>query len=146
MGVLGNFKDAVNLVNRTNRKLNVRYDGEDIVLQPGENPGFPKIAVQYAKNQNPLMGSKHPIDPRKFVCLVGVKAPKGEKQRDAIEPISEDTLATADGALEVIDRAGKFWGEPQREVKLLKKTGYTNYEAQVAIGADFSSGANVGEQ
>jgi hypothetical protein len=127
MGVLGVFRDSVTLVNRTNRVLNVRYDGEDIVLQPGENPGFPKVAVQYAKNQNPLMGSKHPINPRKFISLVGVKGSK-----DEVTPIPDEVMAQADRKLEVIDRSGEFHNSPMRgNVKVLNK-GFDPYEAGVA--------------
>jgi hypothetical protein len=143
MGVLGVFRDSVTLVNRTDRNLNVRYDGEDITIVPGENQGFPKIAVPYAKRQNPLKGSKHPIDPRIFISMVGVKARPNEKQKDDISPIPLDVLAKADGKLELIDRDGEWHGEPQRKVQLLKKTPYTAYEAQMAIDAEFSSGKNV---
>ena len=102
MGVLGVFKDSVTLVNRTSRKLNVRYDGEDITVEPGENPGFPLVAVPYAKKQNPLMGSKHPINPNKYICLVGVKGTK-----DDVTPIPDEVLEAADKEYEVLDRDGK---------------------------------------
>jgi hypothetical protein len=138
MGVLSTFRDSVTLINRTSRKLNVRYDGEDITLQPGENPGFPKIAVQYAKNQNPLKGSKHPVDPRQFVCLVGVKDSK-----DPVTPISDETMAIADGKLEVVDRSGEFHGEPMRQVKLLKKTPYSAYEAAVELPGNYDVNKSI---
>lgn len=137
MGVLGHFRDSVTLVNRTSRKLNVRYDGEDITLLPGENAGFPKVVVPYAKNQNPMMGSKHPIDPRLFICLVGVKGTK-----DDISPISDEDMAIADTKLEVVDREGKFWDEPMRRVQLLRKRGFTAYEA-AAPGGGFDNNRNV---
>lgn len=117
MGVLGVFKDSVTLVNRTSRVLNVRYDGEDISLQPGENPGFPNVAVPYAKRQNILMGSRHPISPTKFISLVGVKGTK-----DDITPITDATMLEADKELEAIDRKGKFWNRPLRQnVKILNR-------------------------
>jgi len=145
MGVLGVFRDSVTLVNRTNRVLNVRYDGEDIAIAPGENPGFPRVAVPYAKKQNPLRGSKHPIDPRIYICLVGIKADvtKSERQKDDISPIADDVLVRADQELEVIDRDGKYHGEPQRKVQLLKKSGYTAYEAQVELPGDFDVNRNI---
>lgn len=127
MGVLGTFRDSVTLVNRTNRVLNVRYDGEDISLKPGENPGFPLVAVPYAKRQNPLMGSKHPTSPTKFIALVGVKGGK-----DDVSPISAETLARADAKLEVYDRSGEHWNKPMRQnVKLLNRTGFDPEEAAV---------------
>lgn len=143
MGVLGQFRDSVTLINRTPRVLSVRYDGEDISLKPGENPGFPTVAVPYAKKQNPLMGSKHPINPTKYICLVGVKARDGEKQRDDVTPIPEDVLRRADLALEVVDRSGEFWGEPMAPRKLLKKSGFDPYEAQVELPSDFDVNRNI---
>jgi hypothetical protein len=140
MGILGNFRDAVNLVNRTSRELNVRYDGEDITLKPGENPGFPIVAVPYAKRQNPLMGSKHPLNPQKFIALVGIKAFEGEKQKDDITPISDETLALADAKLEVVDRSGEFWGEVMGKRVLLRKKPFDAFEAQVSMGEIGDSG------
>lgn len=142
MGILGVYRDAVTLVNRTSRSLNVRYDGEDITIQPGENPGFPRVAVEFAKRQNPLMGSKHPHDPRKFIILVGVKASKGEKQKDDITPIPDDVMRVADGKLELVDRSGEFHGIPMRKVKVLNK-GYSPYEAEAAQGDTFDINKSI---
>lgn len=138
MGVLSTYQESVTLINRTSRVLTGRYDGEDIRIQPGENPGFPKVAVQYVKNQNILKGSKHPSDPRKFICLIGVKGSK-----DDVSVIPDATLVEADERFEAVDRKGEFWGEPMRDVKLLKKSGYSSYEAMVevpgeAIGDSFN--------
>jgi hypothetical protein len=136
MGVLGVYKESVTMVNRTSRPLNVRYDGEDMTLQPGENPGFPRVAVPFARNQNPLMGSKHPINPRKFISLVGVKAAPGQKQVDDITPIDEETLERADHKLEVIDRSGEFHNSAMRgNVKVLNR-GFDPDEA--GCGGDFA--------
>lgn len=136
MGVLGIFRDAVTIVNRTKgaggfeTDLTVRYDGEDIVLKPGDNPGFPMVAVPYAKKQNPLMGSKHPTNPTKYISLVGVKDTK-----DDITPIPESVLRRASEKLEVIDRSGEFHNRPMRQnVKVLNK-GYDPYEAMADPGA-----------
>lgn len=129
MGVLGVFKDSVVLVNRTSRVLNVRYDGEDISIQPGENPGFPRVAAPYARNQNPLMGSKHPVNPTRFISLVGVKGTK-----DDCTPIPDSVMEAADKKLEVIDRSGEYYGEPQRKVQLLKRTGHDSYDALDNVG------------
>lgn len=137
MGILGVFRDAVTLINRTSRELTVRYDGEEIVLKPGENPGFPSVAVPYAKRQNPLMGSKHPINPTKFISLVGVKGSK-----DDCTPISDEVMARADQKLEVIDRSGEFHGRPMRaNVKVLNH-GFDPFEAGVAAGDE---GAILGD-
>lgn len=127
MGVLGVFRDSITLVNRTSRVLNVRYDGEDITLKPGENPGFPLVAVSYAKRQNPLMGSMHPTSPTKFISLVGVKGTK-----DDVTPISDETLAHADRKREVYDRNGEHWGRPMRQNVVLSNVhGFDPDEARV---------------
>jgi len=136
MGVLANARDAVTLVNRTigagdqERDLNVRYDGEDLTLKPGENPGFPLIAVRFAKVQNPLMGSVHPVNPNKFISLVGVKGSK-----DDITPIPRDVLLRASTKLESVDRNGEHWRRPMRQnVKVLNE-GFEPYEAMADAGA-----------
>lgn len=145
MGVLGHFRDSVTIVNRTigggefERNLNVRYDGEDIVIRPGENHGFPRVAVEFAIRQNPLMGSKHPIDPRKFISLVGIVGSK----KFPVDPIPEEVLKRASQALEVVDRDGDFSGEPMRKVRLLKKSGYSPYEAQADAGTGFDVNRNI---
>lgn len=131
MGVLGVFNNSVTLINRTSRILTVRYDGEDIQLQPGENPGFPAIAVPFARKQNPLMGSKHPVNPLKYISLVGVKAKPGEKQVDAIEVIPDEVLEKADRKLEVIDRTGEFHGRPMRQNVRVLNHGFDPFEAGV---------------
>ena len=125
MGILGTFGNSVCLVNRTSRSLNVRYDGEDITLHPGENPGFPAVAVPYAKKQNPLMGSKHPINPNKYISLVGVKDTK-----DDITSIPDSVLERADKKFEVIDRSGEFHNSPMRQNVRLLNRGFDAYEAR----------------
>lgn len=144
MGLLRNFRDAVNLFNRTQRQLAVRYDGEDILLDPGDNPGFPRVAVPYARKQNVLMGSQHPINPVKFISLVGVKVEQGEKQLDDISPITEAQIVEGEQKLERVDRSGDIWGEPMEKRQLLRKRGFDAYEAQIEGGSigDFG-GPNV---
>jgi hypothetical protein len=96
-------------------------------LKPGELHGFPKVAVPYAKKQNPLMGTQAPINPNRYISLVGVK---GEKNS---EPINPEALAHAAEKLERVDRDGDFGGEPLRKVKLLRKRGFDPYEAEVGM-------------
>lgn len=138
MGLLSTYADSVTLVNRTSRLLFVRYDGEDMRIPPGENPGFPRVAVPFAKKQNPLMGSKHPINPNRYISLVGVKDSK-----DDVTPISDETLKRADAKLEVIDRDGEFSGEPMQKVRLLKKTGFDPYEAMTSLPSEYESDKNI---
>jgi len=73
---LGVFQETVTLVNRAPVNLSVRFDGQDKTIKPGENPGFPKVAVKFAKAQNPIMGTEDPYNPTDYRCLVGVKGTK----------------------------------------------------------------------
>lgn len=129
MGVLGTFRDSVTLVNRTSRVLNCRFDGEDIKIQPGETPNFPKIAVPYAKTQNVLKGSEHPYDPRQKTFLVAILGTKED-----CSPISDETLARADKKPQFLDRDGEHYGIEMQETKL-KKAGYTMFDAAAHVGA-----------
>lgn len=137
MGILAHYGDAVVLVNRTigagayEQPLNVRYDGEDITLKPGENPGIPKIVVDYAKKQNILKGSMHPLNPNKFICMVGVKDSK-----DDVTPIPEIVMAKAASKYEVLDRSGEFWDEPMAEATLKRKNKSYSVEAARAVVGD----------
>lgn len=91
---MGVFYEQTEVYNRTSKPLNARFDGQDVVLEPNYTAEgaliadvhnlLPTIAVQYAKNQNILMGSEHPTDPSDFEVLVGIKAKKGAKQKDDI--------------------------------------------------------------
>lgn len=151
MGVLTTFKNSVTLVNRTigageyECNLNVRYDGEDIQLRPGENVGFPAEAVGFAKRQNILMGTRHPLDPHKFVSLVGVKDVDSEADT---KPIPKAVLAKAALKLEAVDREGEVWDEPMErqvgdrpgQIKLRRKNPFSAYEAQVSIPMDVAPG------
>ena len=129
MGQLGVYANSVTLVNRTNRDLTVRYDGEDTTIHPGENPGFPSVAAPFAKRQNPLGGSRHPLNPVQYISLIGVKGTK-----DDCTPISDETLALADGKLEAVDRNGEFYGEILGKRVLLRKRKFDPFEAEVNLG------------
>jgi len=138
MSVLGQYRDSVTIINRTigagefEDFVTVRYDGEDIELKPGENHGFPLEAVGFAKRQNKVMGTQHPLNPNKYICKVGVKGV------DDCTPIPEEVLEVASHKLEVVDRSGEFWGEQMRKVKLMRKRGFDAFEAQVeGVGSNF---------
>ena len=91
---MGIFYEQSEVVNRTSKKLHVRYDGQDIELLPnytetGERIAdvrnmLPTVCVAYAKSQNVLMGSEDPFDPSEFEVLVGLVAKAGAKQKDDI--------------------------------------------------------------
>ena len=89
---MGIFYEQTEVINRTSKKLNVRFDGQDMTIEPNyDSEGnflidvhnvIPTVAVQYAKNQNVLMGSEDPLDPSAFEVLVAVFSKKGQRQRD----------------------------------------------------------------
>jgi len=85
----GIFPQTVTLVNRSSKVLYCTFDGETKKLEPGENPGFPLVAVWHAKKQNVRMGSEDPNNPMSRIYLVGVKAKAGEKQKDDISPLEQ---------------------------------------------------------
>lgn len=87
---MGIFYQMADVVNRAPVAINVRFDGQDIALTPGINR-IPKVAIQYAKNQNPIMGSQDPENPHisggQF--LIGVVG-----SRDNCTPLTEEEWAT----------------------------------------------------
>lgn len=89
---MGIFHEQVILVNRAPENLTVRFDGQDKTLTPGDNI-VPAIVVDFAKNQNPIMGTQDPNNPSISGgrYLVGVKMPNGEAfYGDEIEPLSPE--------------------------------------------------------
>jgi hypothetical protein len=101
---MGAFQTLVEVINRTSKPLNVRYDGQDMTLEPNYTPEgelipdvhnmIPEQTVPYAKAQNPLMGSEDAIDPSNWQTLVGRKAKRGEKQRDEIDFLEQSDVLT----------------------------------------------------
>ncbi len=107
----------VTLVNRTSKRLTVKFDANDYFLEPGENQ-VPKILVGFAKNQCILMGSEDEINPKDFQSLVGVKG------KDDCSPLEQDEDQPTRVRLENIVGEG---------VKIIKrgKKARSNFEAQV---------------
>lgn len=101
---MGVFFEQIEIVNRTSKRLNVRYDGQDIELLPNYDESgkrlpdvhnvIPTITVPYAKSQNVQMGSEDPLDPSEYVVLVGVKAKPGQKQKDDISFLEQSNELT----------------------------------------------------
>ena len=87
---MGIFHDTTILVNRTPIDLTVTFDGQEKTLVPGENM-VPRVTVNYAKNQNPIMGSFDPNNPNISGgrYLVGEKVTDGRKQKDDITPLTD---------------------------------------------------------
>jgi hypothetical protein len=88
---MGFFHEQVEIVNRTSKPLNVRYDGQDMTIPPGYDKDgkrikdqhimVPRMIIQYALNQNVLMGSEDPQSPSHFDSLVGFIEPKEKKTK-----------------------------------------------------------------
>jgi len=73
---MGIFYEMVEVFNRAPVALTVRFDGQDTTLKPGKN-SIPKVAVSYAKNQQPIMGSADANNPnisgaRYLLGIVGI--------------------------------------------------------------------------
>ena len=87
---MGIFYEQVTLVNRAPVDLTVTFDGQAKTLKPGDNT-VPAVVVDYAKNQNPIMGSADPNNPHVSGgrYLVGVKGAYG----DETEPLTEEEWA-----------------------------------------------------
>lgn len=83
--------NIVCIVNRTPHQLTYVKNGRQYSLEPGEN-WVNSDHIRFAKAQNPVPGSRDPQN-LAFESLVGLKAGKGEKQRDDLSPIDEATLA-----------------------------------------------------
>ncbi len=84
---MGIFYESVTLINRAPIDLTVMFDGQCKTLKPGENV-VPAVVVDFAKNQNPIMGTQDPNNPSisggKY--LVGVKGGYNEET----EPLTQE--------------------------------------------------------
>lgn len=85
---MGIFYDMTNVVNRAPEPITVRFDGQDMTLTPGENR-IPTMAVQYGKNQNPIMGSQDPLNPH----ISGASYLLGIVGIDDCTPLTEEEWA-----------------------------------------------------
>jgi formylglycine-generating enzyme required for sulfatase activity len=105
------WNDLVTVVNRTMRKLEVRVDGETVVLEPRSETKLPRFVAEMACRQHPVMGTEDPYNPRAFDMLVGVREWKHDctpiEQSDSVERLDRSALAdeAARGAKVVKGRA-----------------------------------------
>lgn len=98
------YADMVEIVNRTSKPLTVTWDGIAFTLEPNYTAAgelisdvvnmIPRVVVEYARNQNPLMGSEDSLDPSSYEPLVGVKAKRGTKQKDEISFLEQSQEMT----------------------------------------------------
>lgn len=147
MGLASHYNNTVTLVNRTKggkefeRNLNVRYDGEDMTLKPGRNPGVPLEIVPFAVKQNPLMGTANPVNAAEFTHLVGVEANTVGVEATDCSPIPYEILKAADEALEIWDRNGSIHGEVMAKVKLFRQKKQYAVSESRAAGSVFETQA-----
>lgn len=90
---MGIFYEMVKVSNLAPIELNVRFDGSDLTIPVGESM-MPKVAVTFAKNQNPIMGTQSANNPSisgaKY--LIGVFGTP-----DRVKPLTKDEWDTHQG-------------------------------------------------
>ncbi len=90
------LQETVTLINRTSKPLRAMFDGQRFVFKPGPNPGVPIVVVQYAKDQNPVMGTQDRYEYEGSDFLVGVEdwgdPVSPIEQSDAIERLNRSSI------------------------------------------------------
>lgn len=89
---MGIFQDLVEVVNRCPWNLTIRFDGQEMTLKPGKNM-IPSTTVQYALNQNPLMGSQDPDNPTISGAEYLIGLPSKENKYPCAPLSAEEILA-----------------------------------------------------
>ena len=143
---MGIFLEHVELFNRTPIDLTVQFDGQCKTLKPGPNT-VPGIVVEYAKNQNPIMGTQDPYNPHISGCkyLVGVVGSK-----DNCTPLTkaqwEEHLSRPCREDEQVWFADRYGSDPKARLVVMGKgrpsTANSRYDAGSSPSggnADFSS-------
>lgn len=82
---MGIFFEQKTIINRAPVALKARFDGQDLILPPGESQ-IPAIAIDKAKNQNPIMGSADPDNPH----MSGGRYLIGIKDVDDCTPLTQE--------------------------------------------------------
>lgn len=101
---MGVFQELITVVNRAPIPITARFDGQEIVIPVGESP-LPSQTINYAKNQNPIMGSQDPLNPSLSGAryLLGVKGTK-----DNCTPLTKDEWTAHCAAASRMDLADLF--------------------------------------
>lgn len=147
---MGIFLEHVQLFNRAPVALTVMFDGQCKSLPALEATTVPGIVVQYAKNQNPVMGTQDPYNPHITGAeyLVGVVGSK-----DNCEPLSPEEWADhlQQPCRENVQQwfADKYGSDPKAKLVTRgqgkKTTATSRYDAGSSLGnggnADFSGKA-----
>lgn len=136
---MGIFYEQTILVNRSPVDLTVTFDGQAKTLKPGDNV-VPKAVVEFAKNQNPIMGSQDPNNPH----ISGASYLVGEKDSaDDVSILTPEAWQAHLGRPCRIDEeaafAERYGGDPKAKMvvhgKGRKSTANSRYEAGGAAGA-----------
>ena len=99
---MGIFYATAPCLNRTPIDLTVTFDGQCKTLPAGAVTHLPKVAIQFAKNQNPVMGSQDPNNPH----ITG--------GRYLVADLSADDTADNEHSPMSPDEWESHLGEPQR--------------------------------
>ncbi len=130
---IGIFYEMCELTNRSPVNLTVQFDGQCKTLTPGKNV-VPVAVIQFAKNQNPIMGSQSPHDP----TIAGAQYLVGCAEfGDDVEPLTEEEWADHLGKPSRADEQEAFQerygGDPKARLvvqgKGRKTTARSGYEA-----------------
>ena len=136
---MGIFYEQVVLVNRAPVNLTVMFDGQCKTLVPGENV-VPAVVVDYAKNQNPIMGSVDPNNPHVSGgrYLVGVKGGFNEETEPLTEEEWQNHLGRPCRINEEEAFAERYGGDPKARLvvhgKGRKSTANSRHEAGAGNG------------
>jgi hypothetical protein len=133
------------LINRAPVDLTVMFDGQCKTLTPGVNY-VPACVVQFAKNQNPIMGSASPHDPTIAGCryLVGVK-----EFGDDVEPLTEaewnEHLDRPSREDEQESFREKYGNDPKAKLVVLNKGRKSTARSAYEAGASASKAGREAE-
>ena len=132
---MGVFYETTKVINRAPVNLTVTFDGQCKTLKPGENH-IPAITIQYAKNQNPIMGSADPHNPHISGAHYLIGVPSEDLPADC-EPLTEEEWLAhlQEPARENTQQAfeEKYGGDPKAKLVIMgkgrKSTANSRYEA-----------------
>ena len=99
---MGIFYATAPCLNRTPVDLTVTFDGQCKTLPAGSTTHIPKVAVDFAKNQNPVMGSQSIHNPH----ITGA--------RYLVADLSADETQDNEHAPMTPDEWSEHLGQPQR--------------------------------
>ncbi len=99
---MGIFYETAPCLNRTPVDLTVTFDGQCKSLLAGSTTHLPKVAIQFAKNQNPVMGSQ------------SIHNPHISGARYLVADLSADEAQDNEHAPMTPDEWADHLGQPQR--------------------------------